>query len=985
MVVFMRSTIIALGVAMTAGGLRAGGEPACITEGARSIPIAYQVDVVVVGGSTGAVAAAQAAAREGARVFLAAPYPYLGEDMTAHLRLWIEEGDEPLPPLAQEIFSAREAPSRDGRPPARPLHVKKTLDEALLASKVEFLYSTYATDVLRDGAGAPCGIVMANRAGRQAVIAKKIIDATDRAWVARRAGARAKPFPPGPLDVRFVVIGGDARSVDQGTVRTREPAFEEAGKTHRVFEYTLRIPFKDGSFASWAEAEQRVRDCTFHPDQQFTSDALFHIPPDPIEGRAAAGDGAWGGVDALPLGAFTPAGIEHLFVLGGCADIPRDHAEKLLRPPALIAMGSRIGRAAAREARDRPAFEGVCLKDPLAARQAGGDVREVLTGVRPVDKQPTVRQDERSLPVLAVYDVVVVGGGTSGAPAGIGAARRGAKTLVIEYLHGLGGVGTQGAISKYYWGNRAGFTAEVPGGSSWSIEQKAEWWRTALREAGADIWFGAMGCGVFADGNRVRGAVVATPAARGVVAAHVVIDATGNADIACAAGSPFMTTDGTDLAVQGTGLPPRRLGASYTNTDFTIVDETDLLDAWHVFVYAKYRAGDAFDLGKLLDSRERRRIVGDCTISILDEINERTYPDTIVEAYSDFDSHGYTIHPYFTLDHPPHGTGIRTSIPYRALLPAGLDGILVAGLGMSAERDAIPLIRMQPDLQNQGYAAGVAAALAARQRCATRAIDVRELQRHLVKVGNLSEKVLTQHDSYPFPPERIAAAVEAVKDGYRDAAVILAHREQALPLLRHAYAEATATEHKLVYAHVLAVLGDATGLDTVLAAIEAFPALDKGWRYTGMGQYGPNMSPLDRLIYAAGSTRNRRATAPILEKLRLLTPESEFSHFRAMALALEMLADPAAAAPLAGVLALPGMQGHAVTTIESAIEEAKKWPSLTATEPRNNAIRELMLGRALFRCGDSAERGKRILEIYGKDLRGHLARHARAVLEGPQQ
>ena len=68
------------------------------------------------------------------------------------------------------------------------------------------------------------------------------------------------------------------------------------------------------------------------------------------------------------------------------------------------------------------------------------------------------------MPVLGQYDVVVIGGGTGGAPAGIGAARQGAKTLVVEYLHGLGGVGTLGAISSYYWGNRVGFTATVGGG-----------------------------------------------------------------------------------------------------------------------------------------------------------------------------------------------------------------------------------------------------------------------------------------------------------------------------------------------------------------------------------------------------------------------------------------------------------------------------------------------------------------------------------------
>ena len=56
-----------------------------VRETPRQIPVADNVDVVVVGGTTGAVAAAVAAARDGASVFLAAPYPYLGEDMTATL------------------------------------------------------------------------------------------------------------------------------------------------------------------------------------------------------------------------------------------------------------------------------------------------------------------------------------------------------------------------------------------------------------------------------------------------------------------------------------------------------------------------------------------------------------------------------------------------------------------------------------------------------------------------------------------------------------------------------------------------------------------------------------------------------------------------------------------------------------------------------------------------------------------------------------
>ena len=65
----------------------AGGEvDRVIVESAREIPVAFKADVAIVGGSTWAVSAAVAAAEEGARVFLAAPRPYLGEDLCATLR-----------------------------------------------------------------------------------------------------------------------------------------------------------------------------------------------------------------------------------------------------------------------------------------------------------------------------------------------------------------------------------------------------------------------------------------------------------------------------------------------------------------------------------------------------------------------------------------------------------------------------------------------------------------------------------------------------------------------------------------------------------------------------------------------------------------------------------------------------------------------------------------------------------------------------------
>jgi hypothetical protein len=1109
-----------------------------VSESARSIPVAYQVDVVVVGGSTGAVAAAVAAAASGAKVFLAAERPYLGDDMTATLRLWQEPGDELNSPLARQIFddrqqnSSRPDPRRlpfryeadqhggahpDTKPPTRltdgkwgdaatesveygqsvnivadlerardltgvrvmayqrdfkkgfkvsritiftsddrqnwrqaaaienkaeaadedaifftplaakaryvklaiekapdaarillgeieilgpavpavapavvmpprPMHVKKTLDDALLAAGVQYLYSCFPTDVLRDAQGNLCGIVMANRAGRQAVIAKTVIDATQRAVVARLAGAKFRPYPAGKQTMKFVVIGGAVQAGTDMSGRIAatpfQGAYPNAAKTSsgefQVIEYTLQTLMPADNDSAWAAAEQAARSKTYHPEQQFTADALYQVPPDPMHAREPDA-GPWRGAQHVPLESLRPADVARMYVLGGCADISRESAEHLLQPGSLIALGTRVGKAAAEEARNLPAPSGPRLPGSSTAQPAAqGEVREILAGVRPGHPQPTIPQDARALPVLGRYDVVVIGGGTSGAPAGISAARQGAKTLLVEHLHGLGGVGTMGAIASYYWGNRVGFTATVPGGSKWVIEQKMQWWREELLKAGAEIWFGSIGCGAFVESGRVCGVVVATPRGRGLVLAKAVIDTTGSADVAAAAGAECIYTDQNEFAMQGTGLPPRNLGAAGANTDYTITDETDLVDVWQLFVYAKDKYPKAFDQGKLIDTRERRRIVGDYTLTILDEINTRTWPDTIAVSYSNFDTHGYTIDPYLLLEHPER-RGIYVNIPLRCCVPRGLEGILVGGLGISAHRDAIPLVRMQADLQNLGYAEGVVAAMTARAGTLVRHIDVHAVQQHLVEIGNLPERVLSDADSYPLPAEAIAKAVEQVQDDFHGAAVILAQPEQALPLLREAYSRSTG-KAKLTYAQVLGVMGDPAGVDTLIEAVRGFSQWDAGWNYHSMGQFGRALSPLDDLIVAIGRTHDRRGVPVILEKLSLLSEEDAFSHFRAVALALETIADPAAAKPLAELLAKPGIAGYVQGSIDIARQRSVPDGTNNAVQTRRESLRELMLARALFRCGDYQGAGEKILRQYVEDLRGHLSRHAQAVL-----
>jgi hypothetical protein len=121
--------------------------------------------------------------------------------------------------------------------------------------------------------------------------------------------------------------------------------------------------------------------------------------------------------------------------------------------------------------------------------------------------------------------------------------------------------------------------------------------------------------------------------------------------------------------------------------------------------------------------------------------------------------------------------------------------------------------------------------------------------------------------------------------------------------------------------------------------------------------------------------------SPVLHKVQALEATDAFSHFRAISIAASALADPELAVALFNLLQKPGIQGHAVTDTATAIRNVNT--DLNETEARNVSLRELLLGRGLYLCGDCNGLGRRILEAYSNDLRGHYARHAQAVLDCP--
>ena len=879
-----------------------------------------------------------------------------------------------------------------------PLQVKQAFDAALLTNGVPFLTGSYVTDVLRDSAGAVAGVVMANRSGRQAVRAKTIVDATERATVARLAGVPFTPYPAGEQTFTRIVISMDRPNAPGMTTRLLPGEYRTSGrvlkgKTGQAWECTLKIPMKDGSYASFAEAEQIARDRTFTKGLLDAADTLFQVPPDHATGS-----------------------VPHVFVLGGCAQVA-DAQERVppvagnagaincappvsLRPLAFMRKGTEIGAAAARDAaggsrsRATEATQtGGSQLVATVARNAGAincappvqscDTREFLAGLRPYDKGlPTVESPAGPLPVLGEYDVVVVGGGTAGAPAGIGAGRRGAKTLLIEYLYGLGGVGTLGMIGKYWYGNRVGFTTEHDKGvealgAAVHVVGKREWWRRENRAAGVELWFGAMACGAVVRDGRVAGVVVATPQGRGVVLAKDVVDATGNADIAAAAGARCEFLGAGEIALQGAGLSERRLGESYINSDWGYVNECDAVDLWLFGVRGRAGAArNSWDVSQATETRERRRIVGTVVVSPLDVVNERTFPDTIVQGRSDFDSHGPSVDDICYVSEANGKKIYGVNVPYRAILPEKTDGLAVVGLGISAHRDALPLMRMQPDVQNAGYAAGVAAAMAAENGTELRAIDVKELQKHLVDKGIIPEEVLSWEDNAGVDTERWLTAVRDMGDGYKGVSVVLSDPARAVPALRDAYAKATTPSARLVYAHVLGILGDATGADTLAGQVSGRdPQI--AINAQGLAAFGRRMSERDSFIVALGRTRSPLALEPLLGELAKVNAGTPPAHVRALSLALEALGDPRAAPALAAALAKPGISGWA----RSGAAAATPSGGFGSSPENGRCLRELNLARALYACGDHEGVARKILEAYAADLRGVFALHARAVLK----
>jgi hypothetical protein len=75
--------------------------------------------------------------------------------------------------------------------------------------------------------------------------------------------------------------------------------------------------------------------------------------------------------------------------------------------------------------------------------------------------------------------------------------------------------------------------------------------------------------------------------------------------------------------------------------------------------------------------------------------------------------------------------GKSYAIPYRSLLPSGKDNLLMAGRCIGCDRLMHSSVRTIPGCWITGQSAGIAAALAVKNGCSCRSIDIKELQNRL--------------------------------------------------------------------------------------------------------------------------------------------------------------------------------------------------------------------------------------------------------------
>ena len=429
----------------------------------------------------------------------------------------------------------------------------------------------------------------------------------------------------------------------------------------------------------------------------------------------------------------------------------------------------------------------------------------------------------KQIPIIATPDVLVCGAGLAGIAAAVSASRGGASTMVVERNGFAGGFFTAiiGSAFDGFVDERTG--EPVVGGIVFEMLERMgviqpgtgpslrynvngdfsfvemhpdrviprcdpERFKRAaddiLEDASVEILYHTQVADVVTEDHRVDTVVVSNKAGLVAIQPKVVIDCTGDGDVAAWAGAdtekaeslqpmslhfriaylnpdfemrrkcaavleqvhnagkldlyagPYPATfSGRDVYFNATRYP----GDNTVPEDWTRAEIQGRRDAWTMFEAWKEQLKEFEDAyfmtsGPTAGARESRRIVGDYVLTGDDVREGRRQDDVVVLGAWRLDRHPATQAGYHEIPWtPPY------DIPYRTLLPRTIENLLVAGRCHSATSEALASSRVTATAMGMGQAAGVAAALVVATDGAPRSVDVKSLQDQLVGQGAILE------------------------------------------------------------------------------------------------------------------------------------------------------------------------------------------------------------------------------------------------------
>lgn len=418
---------------------------------------------------------------------------------------------------------------------------------------------------------------------------------------------------------------------------------------------------------------------------------------------------------------------------------------------------------------------------------------------------------------LPKTQVLVVGSGSAGATAAITASKLGRQVTLIERYGFMGGISTQVLDTFYGFYTPGEHPRKVVGGvPDLVVEQlfqakaaiyrpntygagqgitydpeylKVIWEQLALKE-GVKILYHSLVIDVVREKETVRGVVLVNKSGLYRQLADVVIDASGDADVAALSGVPFesaadqpvqsLTTTfkmiNVDMeratkvkkselhqlmaAAKGYDLPRKEGSVHITPlpgvmvTNLTRVTHIDPLDVEQLsaaetegrlqaleytrFLIDKVPGYEQAALGGLstqIGVRESRRIFGAHRLTHQDVLSARKFADAIAVCGAPIEEHHAGKDTRW--EYLPDGETYQ--IPFRCLLPKKVENLIVAGRCLSADHDAHASVRSMGQCMAMGQAAGVAASTSILNKQSPHTVDINDIQTQLKELGAVLE------------------------------------------------------------------------------------------------------------------------------------------------------------------------------------------------------------------------------------------------------